>query len=238
MQLSNTFTVGVPLEEAWATLLDLERVAPCLPGAAITDVDGTDYHGGVKIKVGPITAQYRGTASYVETDPVAHRAVISARGKDVGGQGNAEATIVATLTQFGDGTRVQVDTDLDLSGRVAQFGRGVIGDVTGRLLTQFSKNLEAEFCGKAAGVSDLTSRSAKPRRKSLEEVEPLDIAGGVVGASLVKYAAPVLVGVVAVALAAWVGSRVRRDGHAPALRGAPVAVYLTLPSNSDEEGKR
>jgi hypothetical protein len=250
VQLSNTFTVSLPVDQSWTTLLDLERIAPCLPGAAITDVEGDSFHGGVKIKVGPISAQYRGTATFVEKDENAHRAVISAKGKDVGGQGNAEATIVATLTPHGDGTQVHVDTDLDLSGRVAQFGRGVISDVTGRLLTQFAKNLEAEI--NAGGLSgsaaadgndaDGSSGSSTRPRQSLDDVEPLDVVGNM-GGLIAKYALPAagalaLAGVSAILL----GRRSRSSGFQSGLNtssnggfpagfgGGPVNIFLTLPA--------
>lgn len=228
MQLSNTITVSLPVEETWTTFLDLERIAPCLPGAAITDVDGGDFHGGVKLKVGPISAQYRGVVTFVETDEVNHRAVISAKGKDVGGQGNAEATIVATLTPQGDGTRVQVETDLDLSGRVAQFGRGVIGDVAGKLFQQFSTNLEAEIGRGALGAHDAASRpGATPApRPSMDDVEPLDVMGGTVA----KYAIPALAGIALLGVGALLlGRRPRGLGRTIEPRNAAVSIYFVLP---------
>ncbi|MCW2736262.1 SRPBCC family protein [Nocardioides sp.] len=243
MHLSNTFTVSLPVDQAWATFLDLERIAPCLPGAAITDVDGDSFEGGVKIKVGPISAQYRGTGTFVEKDEAAHRVTISAKGKDVGGQGNAEATIVATLSPQGDGTQVKVDTDLDLSGRVAQFGRGVISDVTGRLMTQFAKNLEAEINAGSLGA-DAEARSqgtsdgeSKPRpRQSLDDVEPLDVVGSM-GDLVAKYALPAAGALVLAGLGVVLLGRKSRAGTAPfaggfggGFGGAPVNIFLTLPA--------
>lgn len=239
MQLNNTFTVSLPVEEAWKTFLDLERVAPCLPGAAITEVDGDAFHGGVKIKVGPISAQYRGIARFTEMDAAAHRAVIAAQAKDVGGQGNANATITATLTPQGDGTQVHVETELDLSGRVAQFGRGVISDVSGKLLTQFSKNLEAEINNGSLGDagSNGTKVAPAPRPTSLDDVEALDVMGSM-GGTIAKYALPALGGLVLVAAGAiLLGRRSGAGNHfsgVPASGGypslAPVSVFLTLPS--------
>lgn len=249
VELSNTFTVSVPVDEAWATLLDLERVAPCLPGAAITDVEGADYHGGVKIKVGPITAQYRGVASIVEADESAHRAVILAKGKDVGGQGGAEAQIVATLVPSGSGTQVRVDTDLALSGRVAQFGRGVISDVTGRLLNQFSSNLEAEF-NKASGgrgeahVGD-RSRNAKPpgggawasQRPSLDDVEPLDVMGSMSG-PVIRYALPGLGALALLLVGAYLLGR-RNGGRLGASTPfGPVHLHLNVRDELRDRGGR
>lgn len=243
MQLNNTFAVSLPIDEAWKTLLDLERVAPCLPGAAITAVDGEAYHGGVKIKVGPISAQYRGIARFVETDDAAHRAVISAQAKDVGGQGNANATITATLVPQGDGTQVHVETELDLSGRVAQFGRGVISDVSGKLLSQFSKNLESEInhgaLGAAGGPGAGTGGrgAAEPRQATLEDVEPLDVMGSM-GGIVAKYVLPAVGGIALVTFGAiLLGRRSRAVGRPSAFHGiggypnlSPVNIFLALPS--------
>jgi carbon monoxide dehydrogenase subunit G len=156
MQLVHEFTVNTPIDRAWAVLTDVERIAPCMPGAQLTEADGDTYHGLVKVKVGPITAQYKGTASFVEKDEAAHRAVLKASGRDVRGQGNASATVTAVMTEQGDGTRVAITTDMTVSGRVAQFGRGVMADVTAKLLQQFVGNLEANVLapdGKAEAAS-------------------------------------------------------------------------------------
>jgi carbon monoxide dehydrogenase subunit G len=242
VQLSNTFTVSLPVDQTWDTFLDLERIAPCLPGAAITDVDGDSFEGGVKIKVGPISAQYHGSGTFVEKDESAHRVTISAKGKDVGGQGNAEATIVATLTPHGDGTQVKVETDLDLSGRVAQFGRGVISDVTGRLMTQFAKNLEAEInagslgTDGAPGSPGASNGEPNPRpRQSLDDVEPLDVVGSM-GDLVAKYALPaagalVLAGLGAVLLGRQNRSYVPAGGLGSGVGGGPVNIFLTLPGS-------
>jgi len=142
MELTNTFDVSVPVETAWAVLTDVERIAPCLPGAQLQEIEGDEYRGVVKIKVGPITAQYKGKATFVEKDDVAHKAVLEAAGRDTRGQGNASATITALLEPVGDGTHVTVTTDLTVTGKVAQFGRGVLADVSAKILGQFVDNLE------------------------------------------------------------------------------------------------
>jgi hypothetical protein len=142
MELTNTFDVSVPVETAWSVLTDVERIAPCLPGAQLQEIEGEEYRGVVKVKVGPITAQYKGKATFVEKDDDDHRAVLEASGRDTRGQGNASATITAQLEPAGDGTHVTVTTDLTVTGKVAQFGRGVLADVSAKLLGQFVDNLE------------------------------------------------------------------------------------------------
>ena len=142
MELINTFDVSVPVDTAWAVLTDVERIAPCLPGAQLQEIEGDEYRGIVKVKVGPITAQYKGKATFIEKDDVNHKAVLDASGRDTRGQGNASATITAQLEPNGDGTTVTVTTDLTVTGKVAQFGRGVLADVSAKLLTQFVDNLE------------------------------------------------------------------------------------------------
>ena len=143
MELAHEFTVHTRIDRAWAVLTDLERIAPCMPGAVLTAVDGAIYHGLVKVKVGPISAQYKGTASFVEKDEAAHRVVLKAAGRDTRGQGNASAMVTAVMTVNGAGTRVEITTDMTVSGRVAQFGRGVMADIPAKLLQQFVDNLEA-----------------------------------------------------------------------------------------------
>src|SRR4051812_47223550 len=145
MKIDNEFTVGVPIERAWAVLTDLEGIAPCMPGAQLTSVEGDVYSGKVKIKVGPIVSQYAGTARFVEKDDANHRAVIDAKGRDSRGAGNASATIAARLRTDGERTVVTVDTDLTISGKVAQLGSGMIKEVSGKLLRQFAEALEEKL---------------------------------------------------------------------------------------------
>jgi hypothetical protein len=145
VELTNEFRVSVPVADAWAVLTDVERIAPCLPGAQLQEIEGDEYRGIVKVKVGPITAQYKGKATFQSKDDDAHVAVLKAEGRDTRGQGNASALITATLKPDGDGTEVKVVTDLTITGKVAQFGRGVLVDVSGKLLTQFVECLENDL---------------------------------------------------------------------------------------------
>jgi uncharacterized protein len=145
VDLTNEFRVGVPVERAWEVLTDVERIAPCMPGAQLQEIEGDEYRGIVKVKVGPITAQYKGTARFAEQDEAGHRAVLRAEGRETRGQGNAHATITAQLEPDGDGTKISVVTDLTITGRVAQFGRGVLADVSTKLLGQFADCLETKL---------------------------------------------------------------------------------------------
>ncbi len=144
MEIADSFRVSTPIDATWKVLLDIEGIAPCLPGAQLQEIEGNDYRGIVKVKVGPITAQYKGTATLVEADESAHRIVLDASGRDTRGQGNAKAKIVVTMNADGEGTRVDVVTDLSITGKVAQFGRGVLDDVSAKLLRQFVENLERD----------------------------------------------------------------------------------------------
>ncbi|MBM9463690.1 SRPBCC family protein [Aeromicrobium sp. YIM 150415] len=153
MLLKNEFTIDAGVEETWALLTDLERIAPCMPGAVLDGRDGEDYLGGVKIKVGPIGAHFKGTARFAEKDDAAKSAVIAAAGKDPKGQAAANARIAARLESEGEArTRVLIDTELDISGRMAQFGRGAIADVSNRLIGQFTDNLSRELAGGGAAT--------------------------------------------------------------------------------------
>jgi len=145
MKIENEFGVDVPVERAWEALTDLESLAPCMPGAQLTGVEDDVYKGRVKVKVGPVISQFAGTARFEEKDDAAHRAVIRAAGKDARGGGNASARIHARLHPEGTGTRVHVDTDLTISGRLAQFGSGMIKEISEKLLAQFVQNLEAQL---------------------------------------------------------------------------------------------
>ncbi len=152
MELTNEFHVPIGIDRAWAVLTDIELIAPCMPGAALEEIEGDEFRGGVKIKVGPITAQYKGKATFLERDAVKHKAVLRAEGRDTKGQGNANATITAQLNASGTGTDVKVTTDLTVTGRVAQFGRGVLADVSAKLLGQFVDCLEHNVLAKPETV--------------------------------------------------------------------------------------
>tara|TARA_B100000745_G_scaffold82875_1_gene51778 strand:- start:1567 stop:2244 length:678 start_codon:yes stop_codon:yes gene_type:complete len=141
VELNNDFEVAAPIDLVWSVLTDVERIAPCLPGAQLLEVEGDEFRGVVKIKVGPITAQYKGAASFVERDDAGYRAILSAEGRDTRGAGNAAANITAELEATDVGTKVTVTTDLTVTGKVAQFGRGVMADVSKKLMGQFADNL-------------------------------------------------------------------------------------------------
>ena len=145
--MENEFTVEAPVEQAWETLLDLERITPCLPGAALEEESGDEYKGTMTIRLGPVTQKYNGTVSFEETDEESHRAVLKADGKDARGQGTASATITSTLSEEDGETRVRVETDMHLTGRAAQFGRGVQQEVATKLINQFAECLEKEIMG-------------------------------------------------------------------------------------------
>jgi carbon monoxide dehydrogenase subunit G len=205
VQLENSFTVPVPVDEAWRVLLDIERIAPCMPGAALDSVDGDDFTGRVKVKLGPINLTYQGKASFLEKDEAAHKAVIDARGKDQRGNGTAAATVTATLAAEGSITRVHVLTDLNITGRPAQFGRGVMTDVGNKLLGQFADKLAAQLgegdaqgdadrasaAGASAGAKGAAGKAAAVVTGAVEEVaasaEQVDGNGAAAGA--VKKAA-------------------------------------------------
>ena len=198
MEMNNSFEVTCPIDEAWTVLTDVERIAPCLPGARLTGVEGSKFQGIVKVKVGPITSQYRGTAEFAERDDAAHRAVISAKGRDTRGAGNASAKITAQLEAVDAGTtRVDVHTNLMITGKVAQFGRGVMADVSARLMRQFADNLAdmitasreeaepggGESDGEAGSGSDSVSRSSDA------EPEPSELPAGAADSELPAGAA-------------------------------------------------
>ncbi len=162
MDLNHAFTVEVPVEDAWRILTNVERIAPCLPGAQLQEIEGDTYRGAVKVKVGPIQAQFKGQASFVEFDEVAHKVVLKGEGRDIGGKGNASALITAELTALTEtSTSVTVNTDLSVTGKVAQFGRGAMADISDKLLAQFVVNLnEMIAASDSAPVADATPAPA------------------------------------------------------------------------------
>jgi carbon monoxide dehydrogenase subunit G len=145
MKLSNEMVVPAPLDEAWAVMLDVERVAPCLPGASVEAAGEDEYRGTMKVKLGPITSSFEGTLRVEEADEAAHRAVLSARAREARGQGTAMATITSTMAPVDQGTRVTVETDLRVTGPAASFGRGVMQDVSAKLMAQFADCLAAQM---------------------------------------------------------------------------------------------
>jgi carbon monoxide dehydrogenase subunit G len=205
VQLENSFLVPVPVDDAWKVLLDIERIAPCMPGAALDSVDGDDFTGRVKVKLGPINLTYAGKASFVEKDEENHKAVIDARGKDQRGNGTAAAVVTAVLKSEGDSTRVDVLTDLNITGRPAQFGRGVMTDVGNKLLGQFADKL-------AAQLGETEAPAQEPTVESTVKEKAADAASTAAGA----------VGEVAESVAAStdgdtpIGDAVRKAGEAAA----------------------
>ncbi len=159
MELINEFRVGVSVPEAWKVLTDVERIAPLLPGAQLQEVEGDEYRGVVKVKVGPITAQYKGAATFLEQDEPGGRVVLKASGRDTRGQGNASAIITAVMTPEGDATKVTVTTDLTITGKVAQFGRGVLAEVSAKLMGQFVDALHEDLASSGASVAASSASS-------------------------------------------------------------------------------
>jgi uncharacterized protein len=172
VQLEHQLSVPAPIDVVWPALLDPQRVAPCVPGATLTGVDGDSFTGTVKVKVGPITLLYKGTGEFTEHDEQARRAVLKASAKDTRGNGTVNATVTLTLTEEGDHTTGVVATDLSITGRPAQFGRGMIADVGGKIIEQFSACLSE----KLAVVTEAASEPVEePAAAQVSEVEPLDL---------------------------------------------------------------
>ncbi len=198
MKLENRFTVPVPVAEAWQVLLDVERVAPCMPGATLTERDGDSFSGTVKVKVGPINLTYRGKARFVSLDEAGRVAVIEGSGKETRGTGTAKATVTCRLHEQGDTTDVEVDTDLAVTGKPAQFGRGVLADVSGKLVDQFASCLAEEILAgtpaeappPAAAPASAPAAALAPARKARPPAEAIDLLG-TAGAPVLKRLAPV-----------------------------------------------
>ena len=192
MKIANEFTVSVPIEDAWNVLTDLEQVIPLMPGAQMTGRDGDDVLGKVKVKVGPVTSEFSGKVHFVEQDRDAHRAVIDGKGKEARGTGNAAATVTAQLHDAGDHTRVTVDTDLKVVGKLAQFGGSMLQQVSEKLLGQFVESLEAKLAADSAPADPANNGEAPtmattPQRPS----EPIDLLALAGGGALKKYGPPI-----------------------------------------------
>ena len=204
MELTNEFRVDADPATTWAVLTDLERIAPCMPGAELQEVEGDEYRGVVKVKVGPITAQYKGSASFVERDEAERRAVVTASGRDTRGHGNASATITATLRPDGTGTHVAVATDLTVTGKVAQFGRGVMADVSAKLLDQFVESLESTVLQGEAERAPAPAPRQEPANGAARRIDsapavPVDLLDAA-GSPLLKRLGPLLGAVFGVVL--------------------------------------
>lgn len=201
MELNNEFRVAVPAAKTWEVLTDVERVAPCLPGATLLSVDGDQFTGAVKVKVGPITVSYKGNAAFLEKDPATQRVVLKANGKETRGNGNAAAVVTAQLKDEGDATSVLITTDLTISGKAAQFGRGVLGEVAGSLIAQFAKALEADILGGAPTTTAPTVTTAPTAETLTAPSQPtagdsVDLLK-VIAVPMAKRFAPALVALVA-----------------------------------------
>jgi uncharacterized protein len=167
MELDHSFTVPVPPDRAWEVLLDVERIAPCMPGAIVEEFDGEVVTGRIKVKVGPVSLTYRGTAKFTERDPDTRVVVVDASGKETRGAGTASAAIRASLVPSGEGTEVSIHTTMNVTGRPAQFGRGVIAEVGGKLVEQFARNL-------AQMISDGAPAEASPADTSTADTSTAD----------------------------------------------------------------
>lgn len=161
MRLDHEFTVSAPIDQVWQALLDPQRVAPCMPGASLTSVDGDTFKGSVKVKLGPVNLLYKGSGEFQEKDEQARKLVIEASGKDARGAGTAAATVTVTLTTEGEGTKGSVATDLNVTGRPAQFGRGMISDVGGKILDSFSESLAEELGASTSSQSSAEQSSSR-----------------------------------------------------------------------------
>jgi carbon monoxide dehydrogenase subunit G len=175
VKLTNEMVVPASVEEAWAVMLDIERVAPCLPGASIEASEGGGYKGTMKLKLGPITTSFAGTIKIEEADDAAHRAVLTARARDSRGQGTAAATITSTMAPADEGTRVTVETDLRVTGPAASFGRGVMQDVSARMMQQFAECLAAEMGSSAVAprAAAASEQAAPVSKEGIELTGPL-----------------------------------------------------------------
>jgi uncharacterized protein len=208
MKIANEFTVSAPIEQAWDVLSDLEQVVPLMPGAALVGRDGDDFLGTVKVKVGPVTSEFNGKVHFVERSREQHRAVIDGKGKEARGTGNAAATVTTQLHEAGECTRVTVDTDLKIVGKLAQFGSGMLQQVSEKLLSQFVDSLEAQLAAKnTAHTPD--DESPKPSLNStVAEPVPIDLLKLAGGDKLKKYSL-LLLGALALGALVWVLRRRR-----------------------------
>ncbi|MCH9679286.1 MAG: SRPBCC family protein [Actinomycetia bacterium] len=226
MQLENSFTVPSDTETAWQTLLNVEAIAPCMPGATLESVDGDDFSGNVKVKLGPVSMVYGGTASFLSKDESRHTAVIKGTGKEKRGTGTAQANVSLVLTAEDESrTRVDVTTDLMITGKAAQFGRGVMQDVASRLVDQFASNLETVIAARSGGTDSsaadgpsddpagggdsaavgTSEGSAAPPASPpapIQQAEALDL-GSVAAAPVLKRVVPVAIGIVVVVALIW-----------------------------------
>ena len=208
MELKNEFRVSVPVERAWATLTDVEYIAPCMPGAQLTEIDGDDFKGQVKVKVGPITAQYKGSAKFLQKNEEEYRVILEATGRDTRGAGNASAEVTADMVADGEGTKITISTDLKVTGKVAQFGRGVMADVSEKLIGQFVDSLEKKLSEEVLADTVLVEekddadsapeerpeKPEGPRIIDMPEPEPVDLLDTAAAPMLKRFGPFVIIG--------------------------------------------
>jgi hypothetical protein len=241
VELNNEFRVPVPAAQTWQVLTDVERVAPCIPGAQLLSIDGDDFTGAVKVKVGPITVSYKGEAAFQEKDEAAKRVVIKAAGKETRGSGNAAALVTAELKDEGDATHVVITTDLTISGKAAQFGRGVLADVSKNLIGQFARNLEAELLGRgtaASGAASPSGGAATSAAAASDAGDSVDLLK-VVAVPMAKRYAPAIAAVAAgLAVGFLLGRRKRAHPAAELADEVQAAVVRLLGSMSPAQRLR
>ncbi len=217
--LQNEFVVNRPIEQAWAVLTDLERIAPCLPGAQLQEIEGEFYRGVVKVKLGPISTAFKGQAQFLERDDAGHRAVLRGEGRDTGGKGNADALITAELQSLtATTTKCVVTTELRVTGKVAQFGRGIMGDISEKLMTQFANNLNTMLDADQTPAVETTTEPAADAEPTVvavsgeapapavrtvngPEAAPIQLSG-LAGGAVLKRVVPLLAAVAAIVVAA------------------------------------
>jgi carbon monoxide dehydrogenase subunit G len=208
VELENSFTVPSDINTAWETLLDVEAIAPCMPGATLETVEGDSFTGNVKVKLGPVSMTYGGKARFVSKDPVAHVAVIEGTGKETRGTGTASANVTTTLIEEApDRTRVDVVTELTITGKAAQFGRGVMQDVAGRIVDQFATNLEGVIALRGQSTespaASPTGDAPTPPPEPPKQAEALNL-GSVAMGPVIKRVAPFVIGAVVIGVVIYI----------------------------------
>lgn len=240
--LNHSFEVDADVETTWNFLQDLTKVARCMPGARLEASDDGEYVGGLSARIGPISAKYDGTASFLEIDEVAHRAVIEAKGREAKGSGSASATITPVLAASGTGTKVDVTTEVNVSGRAAQFGRSLLAEVSNTMFEQFAARLQTAITsgGETAGPSDPASsagptdagaaRSSREPVASVPTPDPgdgsLDVVSTIVLPLVKRYAAPVAAVVAAVGATAFFSRRRATPGRRRLPDARPIYVVV------------
>jgi carbon monoxide dehydrogenase subunit G len=210
MKIANEFTINVPMDDAWDVLIDLAQVVPLMPGAQLVGREGDDYLGKVKVKIGPVTSEFTGKAHFTDLDGEQHRVVIDARGREARGTGNAAAVVTAALHPDGNSTRVTVDTDLKIVGKLAQFGSGMLQQVSENLLGQFVEALDSKLSRSARDTQPAAAQEPNLNAvTAAPEPAPIDLLELAGGGALKKYGPVVLAGL-ALLLAYLVGRALRR----------------------------